>query len=65
MRGPKCRNASVRVRRLVCGEFMILVVGVKCVNIGTPPFYRCGQCPVGHTGNGTSCIDLDEVSLNP
>lgn len=27
-----------------------------------PPFYKCGSCPTGFTGNGTNCVDLDEVS---
>lgn len=29
-----------------------------------PPHFRCGACPPGSTGNGTSCHDLDEVSIS-
>ena len=38
-----------------------LILGVHCTDIEEPPHYRCGSCPPGSTGNGTSCHDLDEV----
>ena len=28
-----------------------------------PPYYRCGPCPQGLTGNGTYCSDVDECDL--
>lgn len=37
-------------------------LGVQCHDIEEPPYYRCGACKVGLTGNGTHCTDLDEVS---
>lgn len=36
--------------------------GVQCVDTDSFPYYRCGSCPAGFTGNGTNCRDLDEVS---
>ena len=37
--------------------------GVECFNIERPPYYRCGACPAGLSGNGTWCSDLDECDL--
>lgn len=37
--------------------------GVTCQNLEDPPYYRCGACPAGTTGNGTFCSDVDEVCL--
>ncbi|RXG70279.1 Cartilage oligomeric matrix protein [Armadillidium vulgare] len=37
--------------------------GVQCGNINQPPYYRCGDCPPGLTGNGTICVDIDECDL--
>jgi syndecan 4 len=36
---------------------------VTCQNLEDPPYYRCGPCPAGTTGNGTFCSDIDEVNL--
>lgn len=36
-------------------------LGVQCTPCEEPPFYICGSCPLGFTGNGTNCVDLDEV----
>ena len=36
---------------------------MECFNIDRPPYYRCGPCPSGLTGNGTSCSDVDECDL--
>lgn len=38
------------------------ISGVRCDNIPEHPYYRCGMCPEGMTGNGTRCHDIDEVS---
>ena len=37
--------------------------GVQCFNMDRPPYYRCGPCPQGLTGNGTYCSDVDECDL--
>lgn len=38
-----------------------IFVGVQCVQTEQMPYYKCGACPSGFTGNGTACIDIDEV----
>jgi syndecan 4 len=38
--------------------------GVQCGPLEEPPYFRCGACPPGSTGNGTTCHDLDEVSTS-
>jgi hypothetical protein len=38
-----------------------IFVGVQCLPCEEPPFFKCGSCPTGFTGNGTNCVDLDEV----
>ncbi|XP_034246294.1 cartilage oligomeric matrix protein isoform X4 [Thrips palmi] len=37
--------------------------GVQCHPLQDHPFYRCGNCAAGFTGNGTTCHDLDECDL--
>ncbi|KAH0625770.1 hypothetical protein JD844_034014 [Phrynosoma platyrhinos] len=34
--------------------------GVTCMD--TPTGFRCGACPLGYTGNGTHCTDINEGS---
>ena len=43
--------------------FSMLFQNVECFPIDRPPYYRCGPCPSGLTGNGTSCSDVDECDL--
>lgn len=43
-------------------KYFSTLLGVQCVDTDTFPYYRCGACPAGFTGNGTNCRDLDEVS---
>uniref|UniRef100_A0AAY4DZD1 Thrombospondin 3 n=1 Tax=Denticeps clupeoides TaxID=299321 RepID=A0AAY4DZD1_9TELE len=35
--------------------------GVPCMETLEFPGYRCGPCPEGMTGNGTHCLDINEV----
>ncbi|XP_006823110.2 uncharacterized protein LOC100367144 [Saccoglossus kowalevskii] len=37
---------------------------VQCVNTGGSTF-ACGECPEGFTGDGLTCIDIDECAANP
>lgn len=39
-----------------------MLLGVKCAINEEPPFYKCGSCLPGYTGNGTNCVDYDEVN---
>ncbi|KHJ46556.1 CUB domain protein, partial [Trichuris suis] len=36
--------------------------GVHCSN--TPGGFKCGSCPVGYTGDGVRCWDVDECAQN-
>jgi thrombospondin 2/3/4/5 len=36
---------------------------VQCQSIDSHPYYRCGSCPDGYSGNGTDCRDIDEVGI--
>ncbi|CAH1238208.1 THBS3 [Branchiostoma lanceolatum] len=36
--------------------------GVTCQNIDSST-YRCGPCPAGLSGDGVTCVDIDECSL--
>lgn len=38
-------------------------LGVQCQEIREYPYYRCGACPAGFTGNGSACHDIDEVIM--
>ncbi|XP_069505420.1 cartilage oligomeric matrix protein isoform X2 [Ambystoma mexicanum] len=37
--------------------------GVSCIDTTTG--FLCGACPLGFTGNGTHCADINECSVNP
>ena len=49
-----------------CVEQKPCFPGVECRNIlydnGTSTF-QCGQCPVGFTGDGYNCTDINEVII--
>ncbi|XP_075162494.1 cubilin homolog [Haematobia irritans] len=34
----------------------------ECINL--PGSFKCGPCPIGYSGNGVTCIDMDECSIN-
>ena len=34
--------------------------GTDCINTGNGG-YTCGDCPTGYLGDGTTCVDVDEV----
>uniref|UniRef100_A0A1A9WD06 Cubilin n=1 Tax=Glossina brevipalpis TaxID=37001 RepID=A0A1A9WD06_9MUSC len=34
----------------------------QCINL--PGSFKCSACPVGYTGNGLTCQDIDECALN-
>ncbi|KAJ0177495.1 hypothetical protein K1T71_007504 [Dendrolimus kikuchii] len=36
---------------------------VECINL--PGSFRCGQCPIGYTGDGYVCHDIDECTTLP
>lgn len=38
--------------------------GVQCIETSQLPYYKCGSCPSGWTGNGTACHDIDEVIIS-
>eukprot|EP00794_Sanderia_malayensis_P009735 gene9735-10730_t len=38
---------------------------VKCFNVKIAPWYQCGACPPGLSGNGINCTDIDECELKP
>lgn len=44
-------------------QLLFTFIGVQCVETGQHPYYRCGACPSGWTGNGTACKDIDEVII--
>ncbi|KAL9905968.1 cubilin 2 isoform 1-T1 [Glossina fuscipes fuscipes] len=33
----------------------------QCINL--PGTFKCGACPVGYTGNGLTCVDIDECAV--
>ncbi|XP_037817925.1 cubilin homolog [Lucilia sericata] len=34
----------------------------QCINL--PGSFKCGPCPAGYTGNGITCLDINECSTN-
>uniref|UniRef100_A0A914WPV4 Cubilin n=1 Tax=Plectus sambesii TaxID=2011161 RepID=A0A914WPV4_9BILA len=36
--------------------------GAACINL--PGSFKCSNCPVGLTGNGQMCVDIDECATN-
>ncbi|XP_078725599.1 uncharacterized protein LOC144942674 [Lampetra fluviatilis] len=38
--------------------------GVTCTDLPAPSLnFTCGPCPVGYSGNGRSCLDIDECNV--
>lgn len=40
----------------------MIFTGVHCQRMNQHPYYRCGACPHGFTGDGSSCSDINEVN---
>lgn len=36
--------------------------GVACTFTSIAPFYTCGPCPAGYTGDGETCVGLQVTS---
>jgi hypothetical protein len=58
----RINQSCLLVTKGCCSEdWCCWCTGVQCGQTEDPPYFRCGACPPGSTGNGTSCHDLDEV----
>ncbi|CAL7945170.1 unnamed protein product [Xylocopa violacea] len=44
-------------------EFQPCFPEVQCYSIDEPPYFRCGCCPKGSSGNGSICIDINECEV--
>jgi thrombospondin 2/3/4/5 len=61
-----CTNDGRRLEA-IRSSFMrtcVYLLGVQCVEINQHPYYRCGACPSGFSGNGSACHDIDEVIIS-